>query len=86
MNIKFTYSGQEYTYTIKNSIIKIYKVPVEYSADELYISDYSQNSIEPYPSSDSLNTKLLYHGVVRKMMSLSYVEEIINDLGEVTYA
>lgn len=86
MNIKFTYNNEEYTHEIKNSIIKIYKVPVEYSTDELYISDYSKTSIEPYPSSDILNTKLIYHGILRKVMNTNYVEEIINELGEVTYA
>ena len=86
MEIKFTYNNEEYTYTIQNSIIKIYQVPVEYSSDGLYISDYSKNSIEPYPSSDILNTKLIYHGIVRKVMNTTYMEEVINEIGDVVYA
>ena len=86
MKITFKYKKKTYSYTLKNTTIKIYEVPKEYSKDCLYIADYSNKTLEPYPSSDSSQTKLIYHGVLKKIMNNFYVNEIINKLGDIEYA
>jgi hypothetical protein len=86
MVITFKYKKKKYSYELKNNIIKIYEVPKDYSSDGLYIADYSNTSLEPYPSSDSSNTKLLYHASVKKVMKSYYIDTITNKLGDVEYA
>ena len=86
MIIKFKYIKKKISYTMKNNIIKIYSVPKEYSKDGLYIADYSNTSLEPYPSSESRDTFLLYHGIQRTFMGSSYMEVLVNKLGEIEYA
>ena len=86
MIIKFNFNNNTYEHEIKNSILKIYSVPEEYSSDMIYISDYSNTTIEPYPSSDSSKTDLLYHSIINKSFNESYINEIINKLEGVTYA
>lgn len=86
MRITFTYNEIQYTHTLKNRIIKIYSVPVEYSEDGLYIADYSKGMSEPIPASISLKTKLLYHAEKRMMLGQECVNEIVNLIGEIEYA
>lgn len=86
MKIKFKYDENEFSHDIRNNIIKIYSVPKEYSSDGLYIADYSELTLEPFPSSDGTKTKLLYHAVFKMVMGSPYVEVIKNILGEVEYA
>lgn len=86
MKITFVYNNKTYTHTLKNKIIKIYSVPVEYSEDGLYISDYSKGMSEPIPASISLKTKLLFHIELRNMLGQECVNEVINLLGDIEYA
>ena len=86
MKITFVYNDKSYTHALKNKIIKIYSVPVEYSEDGLYIADYSKGMSEPIPASISLKTKLLFHAELRTMLGQECVSEVINLLGDVEYA
>ena len=86
MKITFTYNDKKYHHTLKNKIIKIYSVPVEYSEDGLYIADYSNGMSEPIPASSFLKTKLLYHAESRMMLGQECVNEIVNMIGEIEYA
>lgn len=86
MKISFVYEDVKYTHVLKNKIIKIYSVPKEYSEDGIFISDYSKSMYEPMPESSSLYTTLLYHGVYRNATDQEYMDEVINNIGEVIYA
>lgn len=86
MKIAFNYKGVSYEHSLMNEIFKIYSVPVAYSEDGLYFADYSKHTTEPAPASISLETELLYHGVLKRIMGEEYMEEIENKLGEVIYA
>jgi hypothetical protein len=86
MKVTFIYEAIEYTHVLKNNIIKIYSVPKEYSEDGLFIADYSKTMREPMPESNSLLTTLLYHAEIRNVMNQEYMNEIVNTIGEVTYA
>ena len=86
MKITFKYENVEYTHTLKNKIVKIYSVPKEYSEDGLFIADYSKTMREPMPESNSLLTTLLYHSEYRNVMNEEYMNEVINNIGEVVYA
>ena len=86
MRITFFYEGVEYTHIFRNTIVKIYSVPKEYCEDGLFIADYSKTMREPMPESSFLLTNLLYHGEYRNVMNQEYVNEIVNNIGEVAYA
>lgn len=86
MKITFKYNGVTYEHVVRNGTIKIYSVPLEYSEDGLYISDYSKKTTEPAPASISLSTELLFHAECKRVMGEEFMAELKNDLGEVTYA
>lgn len=86
MRITFKYEDEEYNHKLRNKIVKIYSVPKEYSEDGLFIADYSKTMREPMPESNSLLTSLIYHGEYRNVMNQEYMNEVINKIGEVTYA
>lgn len=86
MKITFVHNNKTYMHTLKNRIVKIYSVPVEYSEDGLFIADYSIGMSEPIPASISLKTKLLLHTELRTMLGQECVNEVINLLGDVEYA
>lgn len=86
MRITFKYEDKEYNHKLRNKIVKIYSVPKEYSEDGLFIADYSKTMREPMPESNSLLTTLIYHGEYRNVMNQEYMNEVINNIGEVTYA
>lgn len=86
MLIKFKFLGKDYSHDLKYDSVKIYSVPEEYSPDMIYIADYPSSGIEPYPSSDSSKTKLLYHAVLLKKMNDYSMMVKYNCLEEVSYA
>jgi hypothetical protein len=86
MNITFEYNDSKISYTLRNNVLKIYSVPNEYSSDGLYIADYSETSLEPFPSSDGAKTKLLYHAVFKMVMGCPYIEVLKNEIGDIEYA
>ena len=61
----FTYKGVEMPYSFEaGENVKIYKVPTNYSADELFIAKWKYGEIEPFPACYTHEATLAAEGVM----------------------